>query len=381
MNIVRFFTIAIVTLTLLSCSEESGPGSKEVGHSKLSITIKGEADTAKSKAMGSPTQAEESTVNNFIVYIFKADGSIDVKPTEYATMPSGGMVSDLHVTTDAKEIYVIANTKSATATELQESLLAVTKKSDLQAVVGRGFETSSKTGIPTQSSTNLWMSGKNVAPFTPVAGGNVTATVTLKYVGAKIRITSVTVDPSMTGLILQNVEVFNGAAATRLIPAADDQPSLIPTFTPEVAKPFYVGARMMTSFAYKPSIAGVNNEYSYAITGMGADRTITEGKNQQYFYVFENDGAATTFEAQPTIITLKAMDPEYNDIYYSVLFKAGTDLGYEGRIIERGKSYDITMAIKKKGLLDPTIPALKTTVEVTITPATWNTVTIDKVYE
>lgn len=380
MKTTRFFTLAMAAATLLSsCSKEDNNGTGEpAGRSKMTLMIKGEVDApVVGRAGGAPTQAEESTVNNFIIYVFKADGSNDITPREFSTMPEGGKVSDLEISTDAKEVYVIANT--ATNIAANDALKAVTKKSDLQAVIGRGFESASATALPTQTSTNLWMSGKNEAAFTPVDGGNVTTTVKLKYVGAKLRITSVTVDPSVTDLTLANVIVLNAGVATSFIPTGEAT-SLIPSFVPAPATSFYTSGVAMTTFANKPAVVGRNNEYSYTLT---TDFTIATGKNQQYFYVFENDGEHLLTDAHPTILTLKAMDAEFNDIYYSVFFKKDADgsLGYDDYTIERGKSYDVAMTIKKMGNADPTIPALKTTVEVTITPATWETVTINKVYE
>lgn len=379
MKTTNFFAITLAATTLLwSCSKENNPADEPAGRSKLTLNIKGEVDAPiGGKATGNPTQEDESTINNFIIYVFKADGTNDIAPKEYSSMPSGGMVSNLEISTDAKEVYVIANTISNTA--VNDALKAVTKKSELQTAIGRAFESASATAIPTQTSTNLWMSGKNDADLKPVEGDEVTTTVTLKYVGAKVRITSVTVDPSVTGLTLGNVIVLNAGGATSLIPA-DGKTSLIPSFTPAGPTPFYMSGVVMNTFASKPTIVGRNNEYSYPLTG---DFTIGTDKNQQYFYVFENDGLQTLPEAHPTILTLKAVDTEYNDIYYSVFFKADPDgsLGYDNQIIERGKSYDVAMTIKKRGITDPTIPALKTTVEVTITPATWKTVTINKTYE
>lgn len=379
MKTTRFFAITLAATTLLwSCSKENNPADEPAGRSKLTINIKGEVDAPiGGKAAGNPSTTEESTINNFIIYVFKADGANDMPPKEYASMPSEGKVSDLEITTDAKEVYVIANTISNTA--VNDALKTVTKKSDLQKVIGRAFESASATALPTQISTNLWMSGKNDTELVPVEGDATTTTVTLKYVGAKLRITSVTVDPSVTDLTLANVIVLNAGVATSLIPA-DGVESLIPSFVPVPANSFYTSGVDMKTFVNKPAVLGRNNEYSYALKD---DFTIGTNKNQQYFYVFENDGEHMLTDAHPTILTLKAMDADFNDVYYSVFFKADPDgsLGYDKQIIERGKSYEVAMTIKKIGNNDPTIPALKTTVEVTITPATWKTITIAKTYE
>lgn len=381
----QFFAIAMAAFALLSCAKEEGSSSGEVGQSKLSLRIVGETEAPKGRAAGNPTQTQESTINNFIIFVFKGDtdGTNDVPPTEYPQEPGGeiGKVVDMVITTDAKEVYVVANIAAADTPETHAALKAVKKKSDLQAIIGRGFAAIAATATPTQTSTNLWMSGQN--EIAPVENGNVDVTVALKYVAAKVRITSVTVDPAVKGLTLTNITVFNGAAATRLIPGPADGDgktslSLIPSYVPAVTAPFYVSGLVMTGMAHKPTIAGKNNEYNYNLTG---DLTIGGDKNQQYFYVFENDGEA--FEKQPTIITLSGVDAESAAVNYSVFFKADEDgkLGYDNYVIERGKSYDITMNIKKLGNPDPTIPAMKTTVIVTITPAKWDIVEIDKTYE
>lgn len=369
------FLFVAAAAILVSCTNEENPVEKAAGRSKLSISIKGEVDAPKGRAAGAPSQTEESTVNDFILFVFKADGNNDIAPKEFTALPSGGKVSDIEITTDAKEVYVVANTLSTPA--VNDLLKTVTKKSELQAVTGRGFTAVAATSPVTQTSTNLWMSGKNDADFTPIKDGNVSVAVTLTYVAAKLRITKVTVDPGVTGLTLTNVTVYNGAAATHLIPA-DGGTSLIPDYTPTAAAPFYVGGLSMTGLANKPLIAGKNNAYTFDLTG---DLSISTTSNQHYFYVFENDGE--TIEKQPTILSLSGIDGDSNTVNYSVFFKADPDdkLGFDDQIIQRGRSYDVSMTIKKLGPEDPTIPALKTTVEVTITPATWQTIDIDKVYE
>ena len=380
----KFFAMAVALFALAACSNEEGnPATEPVANSQLSIQIVGETDAPKGRAAGTPTPAEESKINDFILYVFRENGDNDVAPKEFTTWPTSGK-ADMVITEAAKEVYVIANTKSNKAAN--DQLLAVKKKSELQAVIGRGFtDYDPSTGQATQTSTNLWMSGKNDAAFTPEKGKSVSTAVTMKYLAAKVRITSVTIDPLVTGLTLSQAIVLNGAGATRFIPA-DGTTSLIPSFTPSAPDtPFYVGGVAVSSFTNKPAIVGRNDGYFYAVTG---DKTITSTTNHHYFYVFENDGetfkdGTESPKGYPTIVSLKALDADLNPLYYSVFFKADADgtLGYDNMVIERGKSYDIAMTIKKLGNSDPTIPILNTSVEVTITPATWETVTINKTYE
>lgn len=378
MKVKAMFLFMVVAAILASCTNEENPVGKTAGRSNLTLNIKGEKQSSSSRATGLPSDADQSEINDFIIFTFKADGTNDVDPKELTTMPSGNKVN-MEISTDANEVYVIANTKSNTAMNVE--LLNVKSKSDLQKVVGRAFDDDTQTASPTQTYNNLWMSGKNDANFTPTENGNVNVAVTLKYIAATIRITSVTVDASLTNLTLQSVAILNAGAATRLIPA-DKAISLIPTFTPTTQTPFYVHG-IENTFSNKPQVSGLNNEYLYTLTGTPAQ--IGNGENEHYFYVFENDGVA--FESQPTILTLKGSvdvgGGVLEDAYYSVFFKknAPTENSYDDEIIERGKRYDVTMNIKKAGPIDPTIPARKTTVDVTITPATWETVSINKDYE
>lgn len=379
----KFFAIAVALFALAACSDEEKPGEEPAANSKLSIRIVGETSAPTGRAEGTPDAADESKINDFILFVFRTNGDNDVDPKEFTTWPTNGK-ADIVITEAAKEVYVIANTKNNKAAN--DALLAVKKKSDLQAVIGRGFtDYDPTTGQSTQTSTNLWMSGKNDAALKPVKGESITTTVTMKFLAAKVRITSVTIDPSVTGLTLSQVIVLNGGGATSFIPA-DGKESLIPNFMPTAPEtPFYVGGVAVSSFTNKPAIVGRNDGYFYALT---ADKTITSTTNQHYFYVFENDGetfkdGADPQKGHPTIVTLKALNADLDPFYYSVFFKADPDgtLGYDNMVIERGKSYDIAMTIKKQGNSDPTIPILNTSVEVTITPATWTTVTIDKTYE
>lgn len=265
MKTTRFFAITLAVATLLSsCSkDDNGSGSQEPsGRSKMTLKIKGEVEAPVGRAVGNPSQTDESTVNDVMIFVFRADGKNDITPKEITPMPTDGKVSDLEITTDAKEVYVIANTASNAT--VQELLKAVTKKSELQAVIGRGFEAIAATGAPTQTSKNLWMSGKNDATFTPVKDGNVAVAVTLKYIAAKVRITSVTIDsstdPDVAKITLTNVTIFNGAGATSLIPA-DGVESLIPSYSPAAAAPFYISGASMTGLTNKPNIVGKNGKH------------------------------------------------------------------------------------------------------------------------
>lgn len=382
MKTTHFLIAAVAALAMLSCSSEEKPTGEDLPNSKLSIRIVGETNIPQGRAVGEPTQMEESTVNDFIIFVFKQDGSNDVAPKEFTTWPETGK-TDVVITEAAKEVYVIANT--ADDPTVNTALKEVTKKSELQTVMGRGFANTDVDAAATQTSTDLWMSGKNEAEVIPQKGESVPVTVKLHYIAAKVRITSVTVEGGLT-LTQSEVVVLNSGAATKLIPA-NDATSLIPTFTPSESEPFYVSGTDMATFQFKPEIYKPNVNYKYVLTGSGTDKVITTGKNQHYFYVFENDGE--TFKnsgdpknGQPTIVSLKCFNVT-DPVYYSIFFKADPDgiLGYDDMVIERGKSYDIAMVIRKLGNTDPTIPLLKTSIEVTITPAKWHTITINKVYE
>lgn len=364
-----FFLMMMAAVILSACSTDENSDSKQTGHSNLVLKIKGEKPAPVNGETKASSANSESTINDFTIFVFKANGDNDITPKEYKSAAS---TVNLQITTDASEVYVIANT--ASNTDVQNALKAVTKKSDLQAIVGRGFNSDDS---PTQSNSSLWMSGNS--NISPSQNANVSVTVILKFIAAKVRISEVTVDPSVN-IALSEVLVLNAGGATKLIPA-DNATSLIPSFSASASTPFYMsGVTMDGSWSNKPNTYGVNTAYKYTLTG---DNTITTGKNQHDFYVFENDGANSHFEEKPTIITLKATNNSNSEtVYYSVLFKMNTSNdGYDDEIIERGKDYNITMTIKKLGTEDPTIPAPQTTVEVTLTPASWETVTMDKTYQ
>lgn len=385
MKTTRLFAITMTAAALLSCSKEEVPDAgKDAGRSKLTISLKGEKKSSAltGRAAGTPTQTEESTINDFIIYVFKQSGDNDIAPKAVTVNSAADLtVADMEISIDAKEVYVVANTASAAT--MQTALMAVTKMSELQAITGRLFADNTASGASTQTLSNLWMSGSG--SITPVEAGNIKADITLSYVPARLRITSVTISndnvPNFsTDLVLNEIVILNAGGATKLVPATGAT-SLIPSFTASATTPFYISGMDMTGMSNLPTYYGQNNALKLALTGSPAK--IDASNNQNYFYVFENDGALASFEGKPTVISLKATYQGTRTVYYSVLFKADADgsLGYDDEIVERGKSYDIAMTIKKLGNSEPTIPAIKTTVEVTITPASWQTVTIDKVYE
>lgn len=383
MKIRNLIPLALASLLFFSCSKEENSESKDVGKSKLTISLKGDKKISApaGRASGAPTEEQESTINDFIVYVFKSDGRNDIPPKAVTVSSSADLtVADLEITTDATEVYVLANTAATAA--MQTSLEEVTKKSDLQAVTGRLFADNTPDGASSQTNTNLWMSGQ--ADINPTQGGNVKIGVTLFYIAARLRITSVAIsDENLTDLskdlVLNEITVLNAGGATKLIPA-DGKTSLIPSFEASEATPFYIAGMDMTDMVGVPTIYGQNNALKLTLTG-GNTAKIDDDNNQNYFYMFENNGIA--FEGKPTIITLKATYKTERPVYYSVLFKADPDevLGFDDEIIERGKSYDIAMTIKKLGNSEPSLPALKTTVDITITPAKWTAEIINKTYE
>lgn len=373
-----FFTIAMVTL-LSSCTKEEVSDNKVKGEpSSLTLKIKGGDHTTASRATASIPDPD-SQIGDFIIFVFRdgGDGDIDISPKQYnyATI-TNNTVSGLGITTQAHEVYVIANT--GIGADLSADLLLVESKKELQAIVGNALDAS---GSATQAPGTMWMSGSN--QVVPVSGNTVNATVTLQFVAAKIQMLNVTVDPVVTGLVLNELIIYNAGAASCLVPH-DTPPSLMPVdrFTHDGTTPFYLSGTSMNGFgAEVPQHYTDDATYKYTLTADGVgDYIIDEasGQNQKSFYIFENDGIA--FEGKPTIFTLKGTNTTDNtDVYYSYFFKDGGM--YDGGTIKRGTKYDVNFEIKTMGSNNPIVPVPGTAVDVVINSAKWAVELINKTFQ
>lgn len=360
MKKIKFLAVALAAFTMFSCTNDevenlgnNVPGEQAV----LTIKLKGDGDNqAQSRAAGPATDTEDAVINDYLVFLFRDGGALDCAPHEGN---SGATATITTGTTAAKKAYVIANTGALVG----GPFAAVKTETDLLAVTGSLMDNTNNAS--TQTKTSLWMSGVNDVTFNGTAG---TTTVTLSYVAAKIQL-----------IVKDNRTNMSGGT----IQIEDKEVVLL--FAGQSGKFFGTPKSVQTHFYTGDD--SYNNPFNTNVTKSTAlsDQVTTPFTDNtsntvfNHFYTFGNDGTT-----QPTILAIKStktVNSTPSTIYYPVHFTT-TDAG---ETIEPGKSYTVTVTLNGDveagaggGTTDPEAPVVSSSIEVTVTAATWSPVTVTK---
>lgn len=367
-----FAAVALMT-GITSCSKDGNevyPGAGQGEKATLNVGVTA-PNMSKAVAATVPTDA----VGNFSVFI--TDQTDQIAWSTYSS--TGAPITNFAVTTNAKNVYVVANAGDLTSSITTMAQLN-TYKADLN---GTGSQA---------AATNRWATGVTASPLSfTQTGNNFTAntTVTLTFIAARI---TVTVDNKMTNyggagsLALNGIVVLNARGESLLFPAAGGGTSLIPaTYTAN--KKFYEGmanpVSPATPFANYPA-AG---EFTVAASLL-YDALTTTATDKYYYYVFEND--ALTDVTLPTIVTLTGTDSNGDALYWPVHLAAyeqwANSTAFTTTGIQRGHSYDIKITLNGDatngggGGTDPTKPLVTASVDVNVTLTPWTPVVLEKVF-
>ena len=219
--------------------------------------------------------------------------------------------------------------------------------------------------LSTQTKDNLWMSGEDNVTFT---GTNAQLTVSLSYVAAKIQL-----------IVKDNRK--NMSSGTIQI----EDKEVVLLFAGKSGKFFGTQKSVQTHFYTGDD--SYNNAFNTNVTkstalsdAVGAPFTDNTGNTVfNHFYTFGNDGTT-----QPTILAIKStktVNSTPSTIYYPVHFTTAD----AGETIEPGKAYTVTVTLNGDveagaggGTTDPEAPVVSSSIEVTVTAATWSPVTVTK---
>ncbi len=355
MKIKSLFAVALAATTLLSCSKDNEgntpvPGAGETASLNISVTT-------QTKATGTPPNTD-TTVSGFSVFVTNSSNEI-----EWKTYTTGASLNGMSVTTDATDVYIVANSGDLTS--------AITTLADLNAY------TADMSGSQNQF-TSRWATGKTATPlaFSANALGDqeANATVNLTFIAARITVTIVdnmtpAYDATAPNLVLTDVAVLNAGQHSKLFGT-----SL--AVTPAYYLAGFDG--LAAGLGVWPTNFSVSPNYTDGIAAM-------DFNTKYYYYVFENDAvAAIDF---PTIVTLVA---EFNgdERYFPVHLAPYEDWvvtsdPYTSKSIERGKSYDITITLsvdptQDSGVVDPTIPDTSADVNISVVVNDWDPVVLEK---
>ena len=360
---------AIVFAAFSSCNTNDGPDSGEAKRAILKISL---ANPTMKVSRASGTLPADNTVTEFSVFVFNVDGSLAAK-RHFATSGAGN--EEIDVTTNAKEVYVIANAGDQTANFSTKAALTTTAV----GLVSTQY---------TLTDAKRWATGNaELGAFsndqTPVAE----ATVALKFIAARI---TLTVNNQMTGTadpeaaVISNVIVLNGRGQSKLFPVSQPASAIVTSLIPQSSDTGYAATSQylegvdVSTFTNKPDTSLFTAPVTEMLTAYSAG-------SEYYFYVFENDGVtAATF---PTIVTLVASNST-TTAYYPIhlapyeTFTTGT-MTTTG--VVRGNSYNLTITLTgdattaiSRGTDDPTKPLLSAHVNVTLDLSDWTAVPLGK---
>lgn len=370
----KIITMALAAaMMFVSCSKENtadNSGSKPGEKTSVTITIKGNSD-GNSKADGIPATDTENEIKDYLVYLFRGDGTLDCP----AFLVSDGATTTKigNATTAAVKAYVVANTGAKLVDgKLVGMFKDVKKEADIEGVFGDLQAADQKAG-------NLWMSGFGKVDHTegkdenqaPVFTGK--ATVSLNFVTARIALTVVDKRENKNGpniSIKDNSIVLLFAGKKGLFFGSKENK--------EKQDGFYSGDKTYNINASADLWeAGLKTD----IVATGFDEESEEDtKNKYHFYTFGNDA-----KNRPTVLAIRSTKTEKDKTPYVVYFPVTFKLEDAKTTIEPGKSYNVRITLKGDinngeggGTPDPEDPVISSKVDITVEAAKWNPVLVTK---
>jgi hypothetical protein len=354
MKSIQFFALALVALTVASCSTDDVIDNSDSGK-KADVTISLIGEQTRATGAGDVNTGTDAKVKDFIAFAFDSDGK-HLMTTSATSSSLTATFTDLSTT--ATSVYVVANT--AATKDALGIFEPVNSLATLQAVAGDLGATTS-----TQTKDNLYMHGSDPIVYT---GANGAATVTLAFSAAKIELTVEDNRETKDTYTYSDhkVSVLHAGAHANFF-AAD----------PSVQTTFYTGLD-----SYANPVAATPKSY------LNDDATnLATPTNKFHYYVFGNntDGYADAAKS-PTIITVSSLRTTVaggaeTRVFYPVHFTSteqvtGTKLG----AIESGNSYAITVTLNDNGsgVIDPEQPVAKADITVTVETTPWNPITAGK---
>ena len=356
MKNLKFLTVALATLMICSCSNENN-GILDLG-TMANVTIKVVGQETKTRATGNGDEVKEITVKNFVAFAFAGESLSGSAHSE------NGEPVKLATPTTATKVYVVVNTGSTLTTGLFGSIKSL---SDLKAVQGDLANTDKAT--TTQTGENLWMHGSGKIVFS-TDGTTGQVEVPVKFSSAKIQVT--VIDNRQT------TDVYTYSDHRVSVLQAGAHANFFST-SPSMQTDFYTGDR-----SYNDPAKGVRLD---ALTHNVA--TFDTSNDKFHFYTFGNNiNGYDNPEKTPTILTLSSLrkavaggDGTGIRKYYPIHFSTHESMT-SGTLssIEPGNKYDITITLKDdgNGTVDPELPVIASSIDVTVKTTPWITVTAGK---
>ncbi len=397
---------AIAALASCSKNDDGIPGGgSDAPEAKVILKLVGNSDQATSKAAGLPSNdelaASNGTINNLMVFIFNNTGTVITK--QFFASPGAGP-NEVSTTTDARDVAVIANAK-------EDMFTTVASKDALKAVLANILTGDNPTDAVTQKDDNLYMSGVGtLSTFVEQADKSMKATVTvpLNYLSARIQLKQITFNgkdvtdnkyvqlaafagDATANFTITRVYLMNVQRATHFLPVTDGGTNYIV----QGDKQYTGGVAWNDPWTGTvPNQFKNNNEYTIEAAPAVFKPTANAISNIGHWYTFANTGVGNIAN-HPTALVVEVqwrkvkkddsvtpnVAEEIQTLYFTTYFGGG-----DKDELKPGNVYTVSLALNGNfkptndggsgggGTTDPTKPTVNSSVEVTVTPATWTLV-------
>ena len=397
---------AIAALASCSKNDDGIPGGgSDAPEAKVILKLVGNSDQATSKAAGLPSNddvaASNATINNLMVFIFNNTGTVITK--QFFASPGAGP-NEVSTTTDARDVAVIANAK-------EDMFTTVASKDALKAVLANILTGDNPTDAVTQKDDNLYMSGVGtLSTFVEQADKSMKATVTvpLNYLSARIQLKQITFNgkdvtdnkyvqlaafagDATANFTITRVYLMNVQRATHFLPVTDGGTNYIV----QGDKQYTGGVAWNDPWTGTvPNQFKNNNEYTIEAAPAVFKPTANAISNIGHWYTFANTGVGNIAN-HPTALVVEVqwrkvkkddsvtpnVAEEIQTLYFTTYFGGG-----DKDELKPGNVYTVSLALNGNfkptndggsgggGTTDPTKPTVNSSVEVTVTPATWTLV-------
>ena len=401
---------AIAALASCSQNDDEVPGGSDSNapEAKVILKLAGSGEQVNSRAAGVPgdLDAKNGTVNDLTVFIFNQTGTVITK--KFIGTPSAIGANSISTTTDAKRVAVVANTGDLTGAG--GLFASVASEDALKAVVSDMLKApSNPTGDLTHKDDNLYMSGVNdLGAFSDDGNGSQSASVTvaLHFPSVRLSLTKISFNGGTVtdnkyvqkdqfagdadaNFTIDRVYLMNVQRTTHFLPATDGGSDYIA----QDLKQYTGGVAWSNPWTGpEPNQFKPNNEYTIE-TGFatGAGLAANEISKIGHWYTFANTGVSALAD-HPTALVVEvrwrkvkadatanpAIAEEVQTLYFTTYFGAGDQAE-----LEAGKAYSVALKLNGNfkpsssggsgggGTTDPTKPTVNSSVEVTVTPASW----------
>lgn len=344
----KFFLLSIIILVFLAvgCSKDEAIGEKELLNTEMSVSIEGATTT---RAVGTPTQAEENAVYSFTVYVFNNSTGV-LEASETFTNGLTGTITGLGVASKKKVVVLVNRPSNYPTISSYADFSNAASMIDLETQV-----------LNAENSQGLFMSGQAEEPLTLSVSdpSKNKVTITVKRVTAKVKLGALTVTPS-AGLSLDKF-VLTGVSVQRARDKAD-----------------VFGLLRTTGFDYVGGVSSLGSalaQVDYLNELYALPENYTSGSALSpniYFYVFPNDNT----DGVSTLLNIYgSYDGKTLHYPFEINSKASTENGdsTDGNWIQPNKVYALNVTLRKiaSGGDNPDVPNDEVGMEVTVTVANW----------